>query len=530
MTGTGWEWGAAQTLSAMDRRRFLALSGLSGTAVLLGTGQWSSAAEEPARMAYPFTLGVASGDPLPGGAVLWTRLAPRPFAPSGGGGMGNRIVPVRYQVATDRRFRHIVRSGTVEATPALAHSVHPHVNGLEPDRVYFYRFRAGGHLSPVGRTRTAPTGRVRELRFAFASCQSWSAGYFTAYRHLAHDDLDLVVHLGDYIYTGRVGNPPVGRVETVSSHVARPAADLAGYRLRYALTKSDPDLQAAHRRFPWLVTLDDHEVANDWDGADTSPAFLRQRAAAFRAWYEHLPLRAAQRPRGPHMQVYRRTRYGDLATFHVLDTRQHRDDQACGGGRLSDCGARLSPGRTMMGAEQEAWLLQGLGRSTTRWDVLGNQAVMGQNDTDPGPGQQLNMDVWDGYTANRNRVLRGAVARGARDLVVITGDKHQNVALDLHADFADPSSPVIGSELVGTSISAGGDGTPFGDDDRALLAGNPHMAYVNSQRGYVRCHLTRETYRADFRVVPHVENRRHSQVRTDQTMVVEHGRPGLQPG
>ena len=504
------------------------MSGLSGAAVMLGTGRWSStAAAEPVRMAYPFTLGVASGDPRPNGFVLWTRLAPRPLDPDGHGGMGLRIVRVLYEVATDRRFRHIVRRGSAEATPGLGHSLHPEVYGLEPDRVYFYRFSVGGHLSPTGRTRTTPSNRANGLAFAFVSCQSWSAGYFTAYRHLAKDDLDLVVHLGDYIYEHGISSNPGGRTETAPDHVRYMATDLASYRLRYALTKVDADLQLAHRRFPWLLTLDDHEVANGWNSTDTAPKFLRRRAAAFQAWYEHLPLRVGQRPRGADMQIFRRLRYGDLATFHVLDTRQYRDAPACQ--RLStDCDARFDPERTMMGAEQESWLLRGLEKSTARWDVLANQVTMGQNDRDAGDGQQLNMEMWDGYVASRDRVLRGAVRRGAADLVVITGDKHMNVALNLKDNYDDPASAAtLGTELIGTSVTSGGDGEPQSPWARSLLAGNPHMAYVNSQRGYARCRVTRHSYETDFRVVDHVEGDRRGSVRTDATAVIEHGIPGL---
>ena len=227
------------------------------------------------------------------------------------------------------------------------------------------------------------------------------------------------------------------------------------------------------------------------------------------------------------MQIYRRLRYGDLATFHVLDTRQYRDLQACGGDLQTNCDERLETGRTMMGAEQEAWLRQGLGASTARWDVLANQATMGQNDRDSSDAQLLNMDIWDGYAANRDRVLRAAVAQGAQDLVVITGDKHQNVALDLMADFDDPGSAVVGTELVGTSVTSGGDGSRQTDLDRTLLPANPHVAYINSQRGYCRCRVTPRTYEADFRVLDHVVNRRDGAVRTDATAVIERGSPGL---
>ena len=264
----------------------------------------------------------------------------------------------------------------------------------------------------------------------------------------------------------------------------------------------------------------------DWDRTNTAPEFLRRRAVAFQAWYEHLPLRAGQRPSGPDMQIYRRLRYGDLATFHVLDTRQFRDAQACE--HLSTgCDARFDPGRTIMGAEQQSWLLRGLGASTARWDVMANQATMGQNDKDPGEGQLLNMGMWDGYAANRDRVLRGAVRRGAADLVVITGDKHVNVALNLKENFDDPASKTLGTELIGTSVTSGGDGEPQTPGARNLLAGNPHMAYVNSQRGYARCRVTRHTYETDFRVVDHVVGDRDGTVITDATAVIEHGTPGL---
>jgi alkaline phosphatase D len=338
----------------VGRRLFLA--GTTGAAALLATqripGAWATPGAWPED---PFTLGVASGDPTPTGTVLWTRLAPRPLDPDGG--MPARAVPVDWEVATGPRFRDVVRRGRIAATPALAHAVHVEVDGLDPGRHYWYRFRAGGHLSRIGRTRTCPDPRrpLGRLDLAFVSCQNFEKGYYTAYRHLAEDDLDVVLHLGDYIYE----NPP--RRNLPRRHVGGEPADLPGYRVRHALYKTDRDLQAAHARHPFVATWDDHEVENDYagrhpvEGGDPA-AFLRRRAAAYRAYWEHMPLRRP--PRGPTMPLYRRLRFGDLVELNLLDTRQYRDDQPCdedaGGGRVVTCPERVDPRHTIWAATSGA--------------------------------------------------------------------------------------------------------------------------------------------------------------------------------
>jgi alkaline phosphatase D len=525
--------------SVMSRRTFAGLSGMGAAAVLLGTGAWASdeAMAKSIFSSYPFALGVASGDPLPDGVVLWTRLAPQPLAADGKGGMPPRPVSVRYEVATDDRFRNVVRRGTVQARPELGHSVHPEVWGLLPDREYFYRFSAGSEVSPVGRTKTAPApgASVSTLSFAFASCQSWPDGYFTAHRHLAEEDLDLVVHLGDYLYeygidaTGGARNQPVPdqfRSETVT---------LDRYRLQYGLYKLDPDLQAAHAAHPWIITLDDHEVENNWadeipEASSQTPTreqFLVRRANAFRAYYENQPLRHSSLPTGPDLPLYRRLTYGDLAQFSVIDTRQYRDDQPAGDGVDPPNAESLDPARTMMGEEQEGWLLSNFARSRARWDVVANQAPMAETDTDPGPEKRLFMDPWDGYVANRNRVLTGAVERGVDNLVVITGDRHQNYAMDLKQDYYNPDSAVVGSEFVGTSISSGGNGADMTEEGTRFLAANEHMKFFNAQRGYVRCTVTPQEWRSDYRVVPYVD-RPGAPITTRATYVVEDGVPGVQ--
>ncbi|NMN98851.1 alkaline phosphatase D family protein [Antrihabitans stalactiti] len=521
----------------ISRRRLFGLGATGAAAVLLGTGAASSVKPyaSPRRIGDPFSLGVASGDPAPDGFVLWTRLAPDPFAPDGLGGMPDHPVTVHYEVSHDEGFTNLARSGSVVATRALGYSVHPELFGLEPDRVYYYRFRTDDVVSPVGRTRTTPLpgSRKAALRFAFASCQAWHDGFYTAYDHMAAEDLDLVVHLGDYIYEyGVDGNK---RGAAVEPQFYDEPYDLAGYRNQYALYKSDPSLQAAHSQFPWLVTMDDHEVEDNWAAdhseadleVDVIPALFRQRrAAAFQALYEHQPLRSGQMPLGPDMRLHRRVSYGDLAEFTMLDTRQYRDDQACGDSQTANCADRLRTDRTILGPQQRDWLLSGLSTSTARWQVIGNQVPMGQTDYDAGPATEVSMDAWDGYVADRNAVLGRAAELGIDNLVVITGDRHQNYASSLRADFANPESPVVGTEFVGTSISSGGDGVDLSDAGHNLLAANPDLEFVNGQRGYVSVQVDQDRWRSDFRVVPYVQ-RPGAPISTKASFVLEKGPPTL---
>jgi alkaline phosphatase D len=526
--------------SWVTRRRFLGFGGATATAVVLGTGAWgASGARAFAVSDGLFSLGVASGDPLPDGFVLWTRLAPDPLAPDGKAGMPDRPVEVEYEVARDEGFRHVVRRGSAVATPELGHSVHPEISGLAPGHEYFYRFRAGGQISPVGRTKTMPprTANPRSLSFAFASCQAWQDGYFTAFDHIADEDIELVVHLGDYIYEYEITANNRRGVQ-VPPQFATETFDLARYRLQYSLYKSEAPLQRAHAMHPFLVTIDDHEVVNDWAGDKvilgrhpnpTPEAFAARKAAAFQAFYENLPLRRAQLPTGPDMRLHRRLSYGQLATFTMIDTRSYRDTQACGTlGPIANCDERMDPDKTILGDSQKDWLLDGFTNSGARWHILGNQAPMAETDWDPGPGKNLWMDPWDGYAADRAAVLAAAQDRGVRNLVAITGDRHQNYACDLKRDFNDPDSPTVGAEFVGTSVTSGGDGADMTDLGQTFLSANPHMKFFNSQRGYVRVNLNRERWQSDFRVLPYVQ-RPGSPVTTRASFVVEDRTPGVQP-
>jgi alkaline phosphatase D len=512
----------------VSRRAFLAGAGAAG--VVVAFRPLRRAVAQPRFASSPFTLGVASGHPLPGGVVLWTRLAPDPLH---GGGMSAEPVLVDWDVAADERFERTIQSGRTRALAQDAHAIHVEVQGLEPDRPYWYRFRVGSEVSPVGRTRTAPAAGATpdRLRFAFASCQHYEQGFFTAYRHIVADDVDLVVHLGDYIYESSWGR------DHVRKHDGPEPMTLDDYRGRFALYKTDPDLQAAHAACPWLVTWDDHEVANDYaddrsEGLHPREWFLARRAAAYQAYYEHMPLRRGAVPFGPYARIYTRVSYGGLADFHVLDDRQHRSHQPCtpagrgGSAVVEDCAARLDPRLTLLGDTQERWLMANLERSRARWNVLAQQTLMAQLDRKVGPGQSFWTDGWDGYPAARRRLLDFLAQKKPANPLVLGGDVHSFWVADLKPDFDDPQSPTVATEFVGTSITSQLGRTQAEQD--AIRQENPHIRYADlTRRGYVRMELTRDRARAELRGLENVTSR-EARVETMATFVVENGRPGAQ--
>ncbi|MBP2704078.1 alkaline phosphatase D family protein [Microbispora sp. RL4-1S] len=514
-----------------SRRVFLsALAAGAGGLVLGGSAlpsRTSAALPSRALRQDPFALGVASGEPAADGVVLWTRLALDPLAPDGLGGMPSRPVDVQWQLASDERFSTVVRSGTAAARPTAAHSVHVEVDGLEPGREYFYRFRVDGHLSETARTRTAPTG-MSPLRFAVAACAHWEHGYYTAYRRIAEQEPELVVHLGDYIYEYQPeGYTALGG--TVREHAGNKCQTLADYRIRHAQYKTDRDLQAAHLVAPWLVAFDDHEIENNWAGTASStdaPGFAERRAHAFQAYYENMPLRRACVPRGASIRINRRVQWGETARFHLLDTRQFRDDQACEDGDRAGCDERLDAGRTILGAGQHRWLLDGLAGSQARWNLIGQQVLMAQRDFRPGPGTELNMDSWDGYPAERASLLEGVRASGAANPVVLTGDAHMHHAADLKPDFDDPDSPRVAVELVTSSVSSDGDGYRDRAKVAQLLRENPHISYIDQRRGYIMCELSEDEMRAEFRTLDYI-SRRGAPARTAARFTVPSGHAQL---
>jgi alkaline phosphatase D len=514
------------------RRGFLTRAGAALLHATLAGRTLSRTASAQSLGEYPFTLGVASGDPTPDGMVIWTRLAPKPLE---GGGMPSHPIAVEWRIATDDRMQKIVQRGAVLAVPQLGHSVHVEVDGLEPARWYWYQFKVGYEYSPIGRTRTAPSfGSAEDQRFAFVSCQHYANGFYYAHRHLSREDLHFAVHLGDYIYEGAstslIQRPHLPAHEITS---------IDDYRIRYGLYKSDPDLQAAHAAFPWVMTWDDHETENDYAGfipenaadpADNQPDFAARRARAYQAYYEHMPLRAAQLPAGPFLQLYRRMKFGDVLAMHVLDTRQYRSARAPAACAAADridgyCPAALDPARTIEGAAQQAWLLDGLGSSTASWNVLANQVPFAPNDTNADPlVRSLGGEKWDGYPLDRQKLLEFIAQRNLVNTVVITGDVHQNFVRNVPPDYVRLDAQPVATEFIGTSISTGGDRavtTVFGGN-----ANNPHLRFQDNHHGYVRCSVSPDRWRADYRVIPSVVQVDDGGIGTVASFVVEKGRAG----
>jgi alkaline phosphatase D len=522
------------TSTGLSRRNLLAIGGLGTAAAIVGSGAAADPAPAtavPPQFDNPFRLGVASGDPAPDGVVLWTRLAPDPLAEDGSGGMPQQAFGVRYEIAEDERFTRIVRRGAVEATPEFGHSVHVELSGLQPAREYFYRFRAGMAISPIGRTKTAPANNapVSRLRLAVTSCQNYPAGYFVAYRDIVAQDLDLVVHLGDYIYQGPSdGNEAINRPHVPPVEITT----LTEYRIRHGQYKTDPALQAAHAAMPFLVIPDDHELTNNYaddsGGGESGEAFLARRAAAYQAYYENMPLRRSSVPIGPDIQLFRRVRYGDLAQFHLLDTRQYRSKQAKWTAAQAIGGysaGALDPERTILGDAQEQWLQQGLAASTAKWNIIGNQTKFAPFDRKAGAGVEYSaQDNWgEGYVTDRNQLLEFIAEHRPSNPVIITGDAHRNWVFNLKADFTDPTSETLATEYLGTSISSGGDTVP--NTVYGPTPDNPHLMFQNNQRGYIRVEVTPDQWRADFRVSDTVLQP-DAQLYTLATFVTDNGKPG----
>lgn len=496
----------------LDAARFTA-----ATTAALGFTASAGASKSAAGTAYPFSLGVASGSPLPNAVILWTRILHDPLNAAS---TPAPALTVRWEVAEDEAFRKVVGKGSAVASPALAHSVHVDAAGLQPDRPYWYRFMLGDAVSPVGRTRTAPAPNAMPamLKLAVASCQHWEFGHYAAHRHIAEAAPDLVAFLGDYIYEWgpyQLRHPP--RAVRVDESFT-----LAQYRARYAQYKSDPDLQAAHRVAPWIVTWDDHEVANDYAGdvdERLSKDFAARRAAAYQAFYEHMPLRLPVPKAGfGALRMHQRYDWGRLARFHVLDDRRHRSPLACsrpgrGGSNVvlaRACAELRDPRRTMLGGEQEAWLAQGLSSSNARWNILAQQTLVAQSSgvpvQSPGDGRFWT-DGWDGYPVARRRLLESIAKSGARNPLVLSGDVHTFYAAELRRDFERPASkanPVVATEFCGTSITSSSRPQARTQEN---VERNPHILYGRSdRRGYMLLEITPQAAQARFMALDEVRD------------------------
>lgn len=469
----------------------------------------------------PFALGVASGDPLPDSIVLWTRLAPDPLAADGSGGMAGGTASVAWDLARDDTFADLVAGGTAPADPAFGHSVHIDVRGLDPATDYFYRFRIGDFTSTVGRTRTLPAADAspERVRLGIANCQHFEAGFYAAYRHLAEDDVDLVVHLGDYIYElPATGGPDGNR----SSRPALPPKTLEEFRLRYASYKTDPDLQAAHAAAPFTLVWDDHEVSDNYMG-DTLPsgagaAEVRDlRAAAYQAWWENLPVRLDP-PDGSDLVVYHDVTFGDLARLYLLDERQYADEPPCRGETVpydyGDCDA-VGDDRTRLGADQEAWLDETVRQGGVTWNLLGTPVALAGIDAGSGDEAKYFLDLWDGYPVARQRVID--LLAEVDNPVVISGDYHQGMVLDVNEAPFDTDSPLVATEFMAPPISS----VLFSDD---VSERTPQLRQQLDGHGYLLVEVTPEAVTAEFRMLDDVTDP-DSAVQTESTWRVDAGDP-----
>ncbi len=446
-----------------------------------------------------FALGVASGAPTAASLVLWTRLTGADLPPE---------LSVQWELAEDERFTRIAARGSEVARAADAHSARAEPAGLAPGRPYWYRFQALGQTSATGRTRTAPAPEAPNpsLRFVIASCQRWDHGHYAAWRDAVASEPDLVLFLGDYIY--EYASAP----RVLRPHEGGMVRTLEQYRARYAQYKSDPLLQAAHAACPWIVIWDDHEVANDYagaQGAEPDPDFAARRSAAYRAWWEHMPVPHALRPQADgSLRIFGRLDWGRLARLQWIDGRQYRDPPACpprspGGSktaRPADCPELADPGRSMLGIAQERWLCEGFS-TAHRWNLLAQPTLMSRfHFEDPAwHGGRFRTDGWDGYPATRARLLGALAERRIPGAVVLGGDLHTHLVAELHADVDDTRSPRVASEFCGTSISSRGRPQALLDAARRV---NPHLRYARGdQRGTMQFVLGAGRLEADLRAV-----------------------------
>ncbi|MBU2666843.1 alkaline phosphatase D family protein [Actinoplanes bogorensis] len=491
--------------NAVDRRTVLLLAGAGAVA--------AAAAPSPARAAAAtvFQHGLASGDPTPGGVLLWTRVT------TGSTGAAD----VGWQVAADAGFTSVLQTGTFTTGPERDYTVKVDIAGLAAGTTYWYRFGYAGEWSPVGRTMTAPapTDAITRLKMGVVSCANWEAGYFSAYRHLAaRGDLNLVVHLGDYLYEYGSGEFDAGGKVVRATRPAHETLTLADYRTRHAQYKTDPDLQALHASVPWIITWDDHEVANDmWSGGaenhtpGTEGGFAARVAAARQAYAEWMPVRLAE-----DGHIYRRLRYGTLLELSMLDLRTYRSEQASGT-------AVDDPGRTITGAAQMSWLLDGLTGSNSAWKLVGNPVMISRLDVGalpawllgplgeligvPQNGLVLNGDQWDGYNADRGKLVDVLLRNKIKDVVFLTGDIHTSWANELTTKATGTSSPAA-AEFVVPSVTSDNVNDFLGTSPGgplSLLAGslirgtNPHVKWVETDgHGFGVLEVTSARCRMDW--------------------------------
>lgn len=499
-------------MNGLTRRQLVKRAALTAAAAFWAPALRAAPVELPGFHDYPFKLGVASGWPTADAFILWTRLAPSLYDKAA---MPRDPIVVKWQVAGDEAFARIVREGEAVAYPENAHAVHVEVTGLEPARPYFYRFIADGEASPVGRSHTLPPmgSPLEAFRFAFASCQSRTDGYYAAYRDMVEQEPQLILHLGDYIYEN-------GWVAMTRRIPVIEAFDLDGYRALYASYKQDEALQAAHAAAPWVTIWDDHEICNDWGGAYSGSshmvpeAFLARKVAAFKACYEHMPLPMTSRPHEAVARMYGRLAVGNLIQFDFLDCRQYKNDPACQDQpRISDgfasypkiCKAAADPGRSMLGADQEQWLAKGLGFYGATWNAIAQTTMVAPFDFVSGEEAAYDMDGWDSFPVSRQAILDLIAERKLSNTVFLGGNIHAYYSGVLNRVALDPESPPIATEIVGTSISSGGGGDARYTSANSQFSENPFARFFeNRRRGYVLCDVTHKAWTNHFRTIKDV--------------------------
>jgi alkaline phosphatase D len=516
----------------MKRRHFHQLLQSSAMALALSPWLTAVAAPEPKARSWrvnPFSLGVASGRPRADSVVLWTRL----LVSEEDRAAGIEALRVDVEVFADANLKRRVQKAEVFTDAHRAHSVHLHVQHLQPSTDYWYRFRQGDAYSPVGHTRTAPAlnADVRELRIALSSCQHYEQGQYIAHAEIAKQKLDFVLFMGDYIYES--SNPQYA----IRKHSGDEPKTLAQYRERYEQYKRDPMLQAAHAAHPWVLMWDDHEVVNDYandqDRQYTDPQqMLLRRAAAYQAYFEHQPVLLGPDKDNPaNMLLYEQLSWGKLADVWTLDCRQYRSAQACrdpvrGGGRMVvQCDELNDPTRTMLGNEQERWITDSLSQSKRQWKLVA-QATQISSTSIPAPvGRSYWNDAWDGYPEARKRLLQTVVDAKLSNVVTLGGDVHCNVAANLRLEPNNPQSPIVASEFVTTSITSRG----LGDKAASVIreSNSDLLHYRSDERGYSLITVTPKEVRCDFRTTKFPAGS-EAGLKTQASYVVKSGKAGPQ--
>ena len=517
----------------MNRRDFQLH--LQRSAIALALAPWLTATAQPSEQTRrwrtnPFALGVASGRPRSDSLVLWTRLL---ITDEDRAASGPDALRVQVTVFADAALKRQVQKIDVVTDASRGHSVHVHLQNLQPATDYWYRFSQGDALSTVGHTRTAPAlhADVPQLRIALASCQHYEQGQYIAHQDIAQQSLDFVLFVGDYIYEST--NPKFA----VRSQSGSEPKTLVQYRERYAQYKRDPHLQAAHAAHPWVLMWDDHEVVNDYandqDSKYTDPqSFLLRRAAAYQAYFEHQPVLIGPDPQSPQqasMRLNEQFSWGKLADIWTLDCRQYRSPQACrdpvlGGGRMvTQCDELGDPKRSMLGAEQERWLDTGLAASQRTWRLLAQATLIAPTSIMTPLGRTTYNDAWDGYAPARQRLLQSVVDQALNNVVTLGGDVHMNVASNLRLVPNDPQSPIVASEFVTTSITSRGMGDSMLN---TIKANNPDLLHARAdERGYSLITVTPSSVRCDFRSTAFPAGKEPG-LKTQASFVVRSGKPG----